>query len=106
MLHVLPALVAGPQHRGRAAGRTGRLTGRAMSRADAYRMMAAAPRPPGSPPGSAATPGARGITAYLENGGLLEHAQRMAAHASARTTKLYDRRGDAVSLDEVERIVL
>jgi integrase len=38
--------------------------------------------------------------------GLLEHAQRMAAHASARTTKLYDRRGDAVSLDEVERIVL
>ena len=49
---------------------------------------------------------ARGITAYLENGGLLEHAQQMAAHASARTTKLYDRRGEQVSLDEVERIVL
>ena len=49
---------------------------------------------------------ARGITAYLENGGLLEHAQQMAAHASARTTKLYDRRGDAISLDEVERITL
>jgi hypothetical protein len=30
----------------------------------------------------------------------------MAAHASARTTKLHDRRGDAVSLDEVERIAL
>ncbi len=49
---------------------------------------------------------ARGITAYLENGGLLEHAQAMAAHASAKTTKFYDRRGDQVSLDEVERIVL
>lgn len=49
---------------------------------------------------------ARGITAYLENGGLLDHAQQMAAHSSARTTKLYDRRGEAISLDEVERISL
>ena len=32
------------------------------------------------------------ITAYLENGGTLENAQRMAAHASTRTTQLYDRR--------------
>jgi site-specific recombinase XerD len=32
-----------------------------------------------------------GITAYLENGGTLEHAQAMAAHESPRTTKLYDR---------------
>jgi hypothetical protein len=31
-----------------------------------------------------------GITVYLTNGGLLEHAQQMAAHESARTTKLYD----------------
>ncbi len=49
---------------------------------------------------------ATGITAYLENGGLLEHAQQMAGHASARTTKLYDRRGEQISLDEVERIAL
>ncbi|MGE3563035.1 MAG: tyrosine-type recombinase/integrase [Phycisphaerales bacterium] len=35
---------------------------------------------------------ATGITAYLKNGGLLEHAQYMAAHASPTTTKLYDRR--------------
>jgi hypothetical protein len=28
----------------------------------------------------------------------------MAAHESFRTTGLYDRRGDEVSLDEVERI--
>lgn len=43
---------------------------------------------------------------YLQNGGLLEHAQQMAAHESARTTKLYDRRNDKVTLDEVEKIIL
>lgn len=31
---------------------------------------------------------ATGITAYLSNGGTLEHAQSMAAHESPRTTKL------------------
>jgi integrase/recombinase XerD len=45
-----------------------------------------------------------GITAYLKNGGKLEIAQNMAGHADPRTTKFYDRRGDEVSLDEVERI--
>jgi len=30
----------------------------------------------------------------------------MAAHASPRTTKLYDRTGDAITLDEVERITI
>ncbi len=49
---------------------------------------------------------ATGITVYLHNGGLLEYAQQMAAHESARTTKLYDRRNDQVTLDQVERIVL
>jgi site-specific recombinase XerD len=49
---------------------------------------------------------ATGITVYLLNGGLLEYAQQMAAHESARTTKLYDRRSDQVTLDQVERIVL
>ena len=47
---------------------------------------------------------ATGITAYLKNGGRLEIAQQMAAHESSRTTGLYDRRNDEVSLDEVERI--
>ena len=47
---------------------------------------------------------ATGITAYLKNGGKLEIAQQMANHESARTTGLYDRRSDDVSLDEVERI--
>lgn len=49
---------------------------------------------------------ATGITAYLNAGGSLEHAQSMAAHSSPRTTKLYDRTDDGVSLDEVERIVI
>jgi len=44
-----------------------------------------------------------GITAYLKNGGTLENAAR-ANHASTRTTQLYDRRRDDISLDEVERI--
>jgi site-specific recombinase XerD len=47
---------------------------------------------------------ATGITAYLKNGGTLEKAAAMANHASTRTTQLYDRRRDEISLDEVERI--
>jgi integrase len=47
---------------------------------------------------------ATGITAYLKNGGSIENAAAMANHASTRTTQLYDRRGDNVTLDEVERI--
>jgi integrase len=47
---------------------------------------------------------ATGITAYLEGGGTLEKVQAMAAHESPRTTKLYDRRGDEMTLDEVGRI--
>jgi site-specific recombinase XerD len=48
---------------------------------------------------------ATGITIYLTNGGDLEKAQQMAAHESPRTTKLYDRRNDVVSLDEVEKVI-
>jgi integrase len=47
---------------------------------------------------------ATGITAYLRNGGTLENAAAMANHASTRTTQLYGRRRDGISLDEVERI--
>ena len=47
---------------------------------------------------------ATGITAYLKNGGTLENAAAMANHASTRTTQLYDRRRDDISLDEIERI--
>jgi len=47
-----------------------------------------------------------GITTYLKNGGTLEKAQQMAAHESPRTTKLYDRSNDEISLDEVEKIII
>lgn len=49
---------------------------------------------------------ATGITQYLKNGGRLEVAQDMANHADMRTTRLYDRRNESVTLDEVERISL
>ena len=45
---------------------------------------------------------ATGLTNFLANGGTLENAQAMADHASPRTTQLYDRTGDEVTLDEVE----
>jgi integrase/recombinase XerD len=47
---------------------------------------------------------ATGITTYLENGGTIERAQQIAAHESPRTTKLYDRTYDPITLEEVERI--
>jgi hypothetical protein len=46
------------------------------------------------------------IVPYLKNGGMSEKAAATANHASTRTTQLYDRRRDEVSLDEVERIVI
>jgi integrase/recombinase XerC len=49
---------------------------------------------------------ATGITAYLKNGGTLERAAAMANHASTRTTQLYDRRSDEVTLDEIERVLI
>lgn len=49
---------------------------------------------------------ATGITAYLRNGGTLEKAAQMANHASTRTTQLYDRRREELSLDEVEKIIV
>jgi hypothetical protein len=47
---------------------------------------------------------ARAFRPYLKNGGTLENAAAMANHASTRTTQLYDRRHDDISLDEVERV--
>jgi site-specific recombinase XerD len=85
----------------------GNLTRTVLSRRNAYAMI---------PPRAAAAGietklgnhsfRATGITAYLKNGGTLEKAAAMANHASTRTTQLYDRRREEVSLDEVERIVI
>ena len=46
------------------------------------------------------------MTVYLECGGTLEKAQQMANHASPKTTKLYYRTNDQITLDEVEHIVI
>lgn len=84
---------------------TGQLTASPLAQANAHamiqrRMIAA---------GIATKAGnhsfrATGITSYLKNGGSLEKAAVMANHASTRTTQLYDRRHDEMTLDEVEKI--
>lgn len=90
-----------------AQGRTGLLSERPMSQADAYRMIRrrAIETGIGTKVGNHSFR-ATGITEYLRNGGRREIAQQMANHESARTTGLYDRRDDEISLDEVERIVI
>ena len=90
----------------RTTGRgTGQLTRTPLPQANAYAMI----RRRAASAGIATKVGnhsfrATGITAYLKNGGTLEKAAQMANHASTRTTQLYDRRHDEMSLDEVERI--
>src|ERR1700761_1415152 len=90
-----------------AAGKTGRLTENPLHRVDAYQMI----RRRTAEAGFKIKLGchvfrATGITAYLEAGGTLENAQTMAAHESPRTTKLYDRNRDQITLDEVEGITI
>jgi site-specific recombinase XerD len=88
-----------------AIGRAGTLSLRGMNRIDAYRMVQRRALKAGLPVLIGChTFRATGITAYLEAGGSLENAQAMAAHESPRTTKLYDRTGDEITLEEVERI--
>jgi site-specific recombinase XerD len=86
---------------------TGHLTRTSLPQANAYAMI----RRRASAAGIETKIGnhsfrATGITAYLKNGGTLEKAAAMANHASTRTTQLYDRRSDEMSLDEVERILI
>ena len=87
--------------------RARRLTGQSMTRRVVLSMIKRRALAAGLPPSTCChTFRATGITAYLSNGGTLEHAQQIAAHASPKTTKLYDRTSDAISLDEIERIVI
>ena len=87
----------------RAGGLSGRPLGRRVVLAMIKRRAAAAGLPAAT---CCHTFRATGITAYLSNGGTLEHAQQIAGHASPKTTKLYDRTADTISLDEIERIVI
>ena len=81
------------------------LTENLLSRNDVLRMIKRRAKSAGLPYATCChTFRATGMTAYLENGGTIENAQAIAAHESPRTTKLYDRTGDEITLDEVERI--
>lgn len=91
----------------RTIDRRRRLTDRPLSDRDARYMVKRRARAAGLPEAICNhTFRATGITAYLENNGTIEHAQRIAAHESPKTTKLYDRTGDEITLDEVERIMI
>jgi integrase/recombinase XerD len=80
-------------------------TGRPMSRSEAYRMIRRRALAAGIfAPVCCHSFRATGITVYLENNGTLETAQKIAAHESPRTTKLYDRTDDQLTLDEIEKI--
>jgi integrase len=86
---------------------TGQLTGNPLPQANAYAMIQRRARAAGiTTKIGSHTFRATGVTAYLTNGGTLERAAAMANHASTRTTQLYDRRSDEVSLDEVERVAI
>jgi site-specific recombinase XerD len=88
-----------------AIGRTGKLSDRPMSRVDAWYMV----RRRAKDAGMETAIGnhsfrAIGITDYLERGGDINIAKRMAGHSNVKTTELYDRRGDEVSFSEIERV--
>lgn len=91
----------------RTINRHRQLTESPMYRADVLRMIKRRAEVAGLPASTCChTFRATGITAYLENGGTIENAQAIAAHESPRTTKLYDRTSDEITLDEVERILI
>jgi len=88
-------------------GKTRALTRQAMTRTDVFRIIQRRTADAGlSTAVCCRSFRATGITAYLENGGTLEHAQQIAAHESPRTNKLYDRTNDQITLDEIERIAI
>ena len=90
-----------------ALGRTKKITERKMDRTDALMMIKRRAKEAKLPENICCHSfRGTGITTYLENGGSVEHAQQIAAHESPRTTKLYDRRSDDISLDEIERIII
>ena len=85
--------------------RGGRLTNNPMIRSDVLYMIKRRAKGAGLPYSTCChTFRATGITAYLQNGGTLEHAQTIANHESPRTTKLYDRTREELTFEEVERI--
>jgi site-specific recombinase XerD len=88
-------------------GRSRELTAHAMSRFDAYKMIRRrAEDAELSSVIACHTFRATGITEYLRNGGTIEKAAQIASHESTRTTQLYNRTDDDLTLDEIERIII
>jgi integrase/recombinase XerD len=93
------------------AGQTRRLTTKPMTRIGAARMLQRRLDKAGLASFyTAHSFRSSGITNFLENGGTLEVAQRIAGHADSRTTKLYrttnlhDSREHKLSVEDVEHI--
>lgn len=88
-----------------AVGKTGTLSQRLMDRRDAYEMIKRRLKDAGIRGNySCHSFRATGITTFLENGGSLETAQWIAGHADSRTTKLYDRRNQRATREDLERV--
>lgn len=86
---------------------TRKLGEKALTRMKAWEMVQRRARAAGvTTKASNHTFRATGITTFLENGGAIEKARDMAAHASIRTTQLYDRRNKTVKMDDVVLINL
>lgn len=90
----------------RSVGERGRsLSERGLNEVDILRMIKRRALAPGLPSEICChTFRATGITNYLQNGGDIETAAKIAAHESTRTTQLYNRGSDEVELGEIERI--
>ena len=86
-------------------GKSQSLLGGEMSRFDVYRMVRRRTSRVGLPPHYGCHSfRATGITLFLENGGIIENAQKIAGHASPLTTKLYDRRLQKNLMTEINRL--
>lgn len=91
----------------RALDRRGHLTTRPLTRTKAWAMVQRRVNAAGLDTHACChTFRATGITRYLECGGTIENAKEIAAHASIKTTQLYDRRRDSITLEEINRITL
>ena len=88
----------------RSMPRAGGMGAHRMNRVDVFRMIKRRVKTVGLGEANCHTFRATGITAYLLNGGTLERAQAIAAHESPRTTKLYDRTSDEVTVEDIEKI--
>lgn len=83
------------------------VSGSKMSRHTVWEMVKRRASAAGLPEGTTNhTFRATGITVYLDNGGTIENARNIAAHASIKTTQAYDRREERITLDEIGRIRL